>query len=203
MNYTKFIAIAVFSLSFSLLAATETLSDSVSVSRPRLGIQAGPTFSNVNGPSDVSTSNRTGIAVGLALDVPMTNYVSLQPELMYERRGVELGSVSSARFVANYDSLQIPLFLKVKFAPDSSPFLIGGPRLTINLNKSVEVQIPAGSTSVGFDARTYELGVAVGGGVDIGPIFATIRYHLGLTDLDENSTDWKSRGLDILAGVRI
>lgn len=170
--------------------------------RPTLGIQAGATFSNASGPSDIQTENRTGLAVGLNLGIPLSSYTSLQPELMFVRRGVELASVNSVRVSADYDSIQVPLLAKLHFDPVFSPFLVFGPVATFNVSSRVNVTTPAGTTTAGFNPKTFELGVTAGGGIDVGPFFASIRYLWGLTDLDDATSDWKSRGLDVLAGVR-
>ncbi len=202
-SYLQITSLLLFSSIFSTNLRGAEISQPVRTQeRPRLGIQGGATFSNVSGPSDINSSNRTGLAVGVNLEIPVGAYTSFQPEVVFVRRGVELGNINSARLVAEYDSLQIPLFAKLSFDPDFSPFLVAGPVVTFNLASRLQASSPAGTSEISFNPKTYELGVALGGGLDVGPFFANIRYLWGLTDLDDATSDWKSRGLDILAGVR-
>jgi hypothetical protein len=55
---------------------------------------------------------------------------------------------------------------------------------------------------VGLNPRTIELGASIGAGVDIGPVFIAANYLIGLTELDENSAQYHSRGVQLMGGVQ-
>ena len=203
MNYSKFLlGILLFALTTNAGAATQTSEESIFRTRPKIGIQAGATFSNVSGPSDISTSNRKGFAAGVNFEIPISYFFSIQPEALYLRRGVELGRLFETKIVAKYDSLQFPLLAKFKVDQSVSPFLVIGPVMTLNVSKSYEVDSPNGYSSVKFSPRTWEMDGLIGAGVDLGPLFASLHFVWGLTDLDEGSSDWRTRQLDLLAGFR-
>jgi len=187
----------------SVFAAESSLSDSSDATPPRLGVQAGMTFSSVSAPSDVTPSNRTGLAAGLALEVPLMTGFSLQPEALFVQRGADLMRAGSASVKIAYNSLEFPLLAKLKIGEAIAPFLVAGPVGIFNFSSSVEAS--DGSTSVGwaYSPKTFDLGFAIGAGIDIGPLFTTIRYTAGISDLDTNSVSYQSRGVHLLGGVRI
>lgn len=168
----------------------------------KLGLEVGMTFSNVSGPSDVTPSNRTGLAAGLSFEFPIAPIFAMQLEALFVQRGVDLARAGSSTLTASYNSLEFPLLAKLKLPGDVSPFLVAGPVAYFNLSKSLTLSTPPGTTAITFSPKTFDFGVALGGGVDFGPIFATLRYTFGITNLDENSSDFKSRGVHLLAGLR-
>ncbi len=194
---------AVVSMSFAPLAfgATST-TESFERQPVRIGVEAGMTFSNVSAPKDVTPSNRQGLAVGVNVEVPVEEYLSLQPELLFVQRGANLAKVGSLSVDAKYNSLELPLLAKVRLNGPVSPFLVGGPVAIWNISRSVVASTPSGATGIGFNPKSFDFGAAVGGGLDVGPFTAQVRYTFGLTNLDENSADWKSRGVHVLAGLR-
>jgi hypothetical protein len=196
----KWILLAALSLSPLALAATST--DTFGDERTRVGIEAGMTFSTVRAPSDVTPSNRTGLAAGVNVEIPVTAYFSIQPEALFVQRGADLATVGNTRFTASYNSLEFPVLAKLKIPGSVSPFLAAGPVGIWNISRSVEAAGPGGGAALAFNPRTFDFGVGLAAGLDIGPFFATVRYTVGITDLDENSADWRSRGVHALAGLR-
>lgn len=193
----------------ALLAAIATTGFSMSsfetraVNAPKLGFQAGMTFNNISAPSDVSVNNKAGLAAGINLELPVTDYFSIQPELLFVQRKAEFARTGSTTISVKYESLEIPVFAKLTLNHVVSPYLIAGPVAYFNISKGVEAAGPAGTSSINFSQKTFDFGVAFGGGVDVGPLFVNARYTLGVTSIDENSADYKSRGIHVLAGLRI
>lgn len=152
------------------------------------------TFSSVAAPRDVSPSNRTGLAAGVNIEVPVAPFFSIQPEALFVQRGANLATVGNLKFAVKYNSLEFPLFAKLKVA---------GPVAIFNLSKDVEAISPSGTTGIGFKPKTFDFDLAVGGGIDLGAMFATLRYSVGVSSLDQDSSEWKSRGVHLLAGLRL
>ncbi len=193
-------AALVMGLSRYSLGATS--SETFETQPVRMGFQAGMTFSNVSGPADITTSNRSGLAAGVNIEIPLGAYIALQPELLFVQRGAKLAKVGNVSVDAKYNSLELPLLAKLRFNGPVSPFLVAGPVAIWNMSNSLEASGPGGTEGIAFKPRTLDFGAALGAGLDVGPVFATVRYTVGITDLDENSADWKSRGWHVLAGLR-
>jgi hypothetical protein len=198
----KILAIG-FALGTAVGTAAE-ISDSVETPRPRLGVQVGAAFSNVSTPNDINSSNRTGFAAGARMAFPLSPYLSLQPEATFVQRGATFAEAGGYSVTAKYNTLQVPVLLKATLPTQPvSPYLTAGPVAFFNLSSSVDANTPGGSVaSVGLNPRTIELGASIGAGVDIGPVFIAANYLIGLTELDENSAQYHSRGVQLMGGVQ-
>lgn len=168
----------------------------------RVGVQAGMTFNDVDSPSGLKPSNRTGIAAGLNIEASLSPMFAIQPELMYVQRGFTVVDAGNVQVTAKYDSIEVPVLAKLTFGSEITPHLLAGPVAIFNVNKSLVVDTPGGTTTLGFNPRTFDFAVAAGAGVDIGPFFAHARYLLGIIDINENTAQYRSRGIQLLAGLR-
>jgi hypothetical protein len=192
-----------FTATVGIFAATTTVTTEDTVSRSRLGVEAGMIWSDVSTPSQVSASNRTGLAAGLNVEVPINATASFQPGIVFVQRGAELASAGNARLVTKMNSLEFPLLFKAKINQEMSPYIVAGPVFTWNIDSKLEAQTPGGSTAIGYDPEAWELGATAGIGADIGPVTVGARYLWGLTSADKNSSDYKAKGLYALLGIRI
>jgi opacity protein-like surface antigen len=188
----------------SIFSNAAELSDTYESKRPRLGIQAGATFSDVSSPADINSENRSGLAVGVRMEVPLTPYFAVQPEALFVQRGVTLVSAGNTRLTSKFNTIEVPILLKAKLPSQISPYLTAGPVAFFNISQSTELTSPIGGGSASFEPRTFELGVSLGAGVDVGPVFLAANYLIGLTDLDDAGAggSYQSRGVQVLGGVQ-
>lgn len=202
MSFMK--TVAVVATSFGLTAGAATTTTSIeSGRRIQVGVQAGMLVNQLQGPEDLRISNRSGLAAGIVVDVPLNEMFAVRTEALYQRRSSTLAQAGGAELVTNSDSIYVPVMLRWSpIQATVSPFLMAGPTLTFNVNNSVEGGNRQAAAAVGYDPRTFEFGAAVGGGVDVGPVFAAARYTLGITDVSQNNADFASRGFQFLAGLR-
>ncbi len=202
-NFSHKILAIGFALGTAVGTAAE-ISDSVETPRPRLGVQVGAAFSNVSGPNELNTSNRTGFAAGARVAVPLSPYLSLQPEATFVQRGATFAQAGGYSITAKYNTLQVPVLLKATLPVQPvSPYLTAGPVAFFNLSSSVDANTPGGTAaSAGFNPKTVEFGASIGAGIDIGPVFVAANYLIGLTELDEDSAQYHSRGVQLLGGVQ-
>lgn len=167
-----------------------------------LGLEVGPDFGNASGVSQVGSSTRTGYAAGVSTDIGINTILSIQPELLFVQEGTEASDANNVRIRTSFQSLRLPLMLKARLGEwKFAPYVFGGPMATYHLGSSVETV--NANTSSNVRLKSWDFGVAGGVGVDVGPFFANARYDLGLTDLDENGAGLQSRGILVLAGLRI
>lgn len=195
--------IGIFALGIASLAGAASISETAD-SRPlHVGFQAGMSFSNLNTPQDLRPSNRSGIAAGVNFELPVTAFFSVQPEAMFVQKGADILSAGNVSFAAKYNSIEVPVLAKFKLPGEVTPFLLVGPVAVFNLSSTVETSAPGGGAALGFNPRTFDVAGVIGAGVEVGPIFASARYSVGLTELNQNAAQWKSRGFYLLAGLRI
>ena len=185
--------------SLVLLALTSLTSTHVFALGLGLGLQGGVNFANVSAPTNISTSSVTGLMIGMNVEMRLTDDIAIQPELMYVQRGIKYTDISGAAVTAHYDALEIPVLLKIKFLEGVRPYVFAGPVAIVNISRGISVG--SGSTTVSFNPRSTDFAFDFGAGVEFGFVFVNLRYSLGISDLNENSASWHSRGIQLLAGV--
>ncbi len=164
-----------------------------------LGVQGGVNFSSVSSPANITTSSDAGLMAGVNVELRITDDISIQPELMYVQRSVGFTDTNGTSATAHFDCLELPVLLKIKFLQGVRPYVFGGPVGIINVSRSVNAS--GATTSVALSPNTGDFAIDMGAGVEFGPIFANLRYSLGLANIDQNSASWYSRGVQLLAGI--
>ncbi|MEO8885921.1 MAG: porin family protein [Mucilaginibacter sp.] len=150
------------------------------------GIKGGVNFSKVNA-DNLNSSTVSGYQAGLFARFGGALYV--QPELYVSSTG---GKFQSTDGLYNGDvkftNLNVPLLLGTKIGSNSLNFrLMVGPVYSYTMSKSQNFS--ANFVSAYQDFGKYNnstLGFQAGGGVDVGPITADLRYEGGLTDVNKN-----------------
>jgi hypothetical protein len=168
-------AALLFTISVSAIAQSSTF-----------GIKGGVNFSKVDA-DNLNSSTVSGYQAGLFARFGSGLY--LQPELYVSSTG---GKFQSPNGLYNGDvkftNLNVPLLLGTKIGSNSLNFrLMVGPVYTYTINKSENFS--ANFVTAYKDFGQYNnstLGFQAGGGVDIGPITADLRYEGGLSDINKN-----------------
>lgn len=196
------------------LASRESGRDST-----RFLVRVGATFADLRGELTFEDRPATfetdfGFAIGVGLELSVSDAVSVQPEAMIVRRftqvAVEGGDGSeSSSLSAHY--LTLPVYLK--WYPGgrrgSRGNLTVGAVPAILLTASREVRSEGGIGEVPIDASVadFEWGLGFGGGFEFSELFANftvdVRYVHGLKDMNEtrgtDSARWRT--LEMVIGV--
>jgi len=170
-------------------------------------------------------SSMTAFLVGGFANIQFNETFSLQPELLYIRKGgqqdLEINTTILGFFPADLsgtlkwklDYIQIPVLLKVSIPTEGSfnPVFFAGPALSFAVSSNLGMEISG--VSEDFDIGTFvkgvDFGLVFGAGldIDVSPsnfIVIDARYELGLTDwTDEPLLDLfsvKNGGLQFMAG---
>lgn len=188
-----FVATVVMGLALPVLALDN---------RPALSFEGGMTFGNVATPADVSSATRTGYLVGAGLEVPITSFLSLRPELIYAQRGSFLTKGNTVEVSILSHQLEVPVYLKAAFGDKVRPYVFAGPSFLLNL--SSDLQAAKGQLAdLNFKSNRFDFAGTVGVGVELGSVFIAGRYSVGLVSVNQNQASWKSRGVQALLGVNI
>jgi hypothetical protein len=195
----------------------------------RLAFTGGVNFANARTEGfSLSTSNRTGLMVGGFLEVPISDIVFIQPEILYIQKGLKIGPVvitgndptplGTTDLVYSFDYIEIPILLKTRFGgTEIKPFLFAGPNIGFNLSANkqvvgVDVQSQGMiiTENVKDQTESIDFAIDLGGGAEYQmmsklALFVDARYSMGLTNISKNtqssSTAIKSTGIQFLLGV--
>ena len=168
------------------------------------GVKAGYNYSTFSGEtSSISTiEGLSGFYIGGLVDLPISDVLSTQPELIFSRQGVALRqeikgfgfNVSINNADIRLDYLNIPVMAKVNLGP---LFLQGGVQFGFLVSKPKVNRLPNTSLFTLLDKDSYnsfDFGVGVGLGFNFNRrFFAEARYTHSLTNVfDPNDNLFKT-----------
>ena len=153
-------------------------------------------LTSAEGKNQLTTSIITP-AVGVIVELGITNYVQIDFEPMYlQKGGTQMATSSSPDATLKMSVFEIPALVKVGFGNTVHPYLKAGPTLGFILNS--EAKMEYGGAVAGQELKTYkadyddvlgnvDLGLTAGAGVSVkvkkASLFVEGRYSMGLTDL--------------------
>ncbi len=159
----------------------------------KFGFKGGLNFSNINdlkaAGQDLDPDGRTGYHIGAVLQLSLMETFALQPEILYSAQGADDLDV---------DYINIPILAKLKFAGIAS--IEAGPQFGFVINDEIEDVL--GSIQADAESESFDLGLAVGAGVELGGFFGQVRYNLGFTDVT-SAGDGKNSTFQVSVGYYI
>jgi len=185
----------------------------------RIGLLGGVNFSNVSAAEgDIDYSDQieslTGFHLGITVEIPFNDYLSLEPALMIQTKGAEFNEiiideeVRQRIYLLNTDipvnlRVRIPLGLVKPYA-EAGPYIgwgvFGVNWFTVDGEDDAE-EVTWGGEDGQFKRLDY--GLNFGGGLEIGRFVLGASYWLGLANISnfENSTV-KNRVVRVSIGVK-
>jgi len=155
----------------------------------KFGFKGGVNFANVSDFNGQNADGRTGFHLGAVAQFSVAETFAIQPELLYSAQGVK---------DINLDYINIPVLAKMKFAGVAS--IEAGPQFGFIVKDDIKEL----SSSIQSDtkAQSFDLGLAIGGGVEFASFFAQARYNLGLTKVVDGG-DGKNSTFQLSVGYYI
>lgn len=149
------------------------------------GVKAGINFADLHTKNSDESKMLVGFNIGGFAKLPLYKMIAIQPEIYYTTKGSEVTynnivAQGTARFTLNY--IEIPLLLIVNLNENFNVY--AGPYASALIsgrvkNKSNTVLFDYEHNIKREDYSDYDLGIIVGGGVDIGRIGIGGRYCYG------------------------
>ena len=171
------------SLVLTIMGFTNSNAQSSNVTK--FGVKGGVNFSNLYTDNADDENVLTGFNIGLYAKVPVTNSISVQPEIYYTGKGAEVVynnafASGTAKFKLNYIEVPVMLVANVtkNFNVQVGPYagyLISGKTTnesgTYNFQDNIDTD----------DFNKIDAGVAAGLGIDLETVSFGVRYNYGLT----------------------
>ncbi|MDO7172256.1 porin family protein [Mariniflexile sp. AS56] len=184
----------------------------------QIGVKGGLNFSNLY-TDDVDDNNvLTSFNAGLYANIPITEFIALQPELLYSRKGAELVydnafASGTAKFKLNY--IEVPVLLKVNVAKNIN--IQAGPYFAYLIDAQTTNESDSGSFDFednydNDDFNKFDAGLAAGVGFDFDGMGIGLRYNYGLTTVGKERTaggqtytipDGKNSNLSLYLAVKL
>ena len=177
----------------------------------QFGVKVGLNLANVStdpDPEGFSFDAVTKFGVGGIMLYPLSEVLDLQVEAMYLLKGTKaefdfFGTVSELELNLAY--LSVPVMVRYNLgSEDTSPYIVVGPEFGFLL--SAKLKVDDEEEDVKDEMKSIDLGFNVGAGVsmDMGtmPVFAEVRYSLGLSDIEDNdNSTTKTTGIQLFVGM--
>jgi hypothetical protein len=166
----------------------------------KFGVKGGVNFSNLYTENVDDNNVLTGFNVGFFANLPLSDNISLQPEISYSGKGAELvysnALVSgTAQFKLNY--IEVPLLLVVNVTKNFNIHV--GPYAAYMVSAKTTNKSDSGSYNFEDNIDTndfnrFDAGLAGGVGIDLAAISFGVRYNYGLAKIgkEDSSTSFSS-----------
>lgn len=175
------------SAAFLLVFGLSTTSNAqVSDTSPQFGVKGGVNFSNIYNEEVDDNNVLTSFNAGVFAEFPVSEFISIQPELLYSRKGAELvydNIVSgTAKFKLNY--IEAPVLLKFNLGENFN--IHAGPYFAYLIDAKVTNESDSGNFDFeenydNDDFNKFDVGLAAGVGVNFEGFGVGVRYNYGLS----------------------
>jgi hypothetical protein len=171
-----------------------TIKSQAQTSTPEFGIKGGINFSNMY-TDDVDDENvLTSFNAGVYSNFPVTSFISIQPELLYSRKGSELVynnafATGTAKFRLDY--VELPVLLKLNLTKNLN--VHAGPYFAYLVNAKVTNETQNGTFDFENnydtnDFQKFDTGISAGIGLDFDATHIGLRYNYGFTPVGKERT---------------
>ena len=159
------------------------------------GIKVGLNMSNptITALPGLSPSSKTDYTFGAYMIFDITDQFSIQPEILYSRKGFDLKTAGTVVSSINAAYIDIPVNFHYKMTEQFGVY--AGPFLGLIVDKS-----ETGATGVADDLGTVDYGLAAGLSADINQFNVDIRWSTGLIDINRSVPEIKSSVISFLVG---
>ena len=178
----------------------------------QFGVKAGLNLANISFDPEIeglSFDAATKFGVGGIILYPLSEVLDLQVEAMYLLKGSKSKIEGfDDDFEFNLAYLSVPVMGRYNLGSgDTSPYIAVGPEFGFLL--SAKSKFGDEEEDLKDTTKSIDLGLNIGAGVsmDMGtmPVFAEVRYSLGLSDInddpDDPDTSIKTTGIQLFVGM--
>ena len=157
----------------------------------QIGIKAGINFSYISGDTDLVTnrSSKVGFQGGLMYKIAVKDdWLSVQPELIYIRKG-GIFHIDQLKFDVRLDYVELPVLGVINFLGGNLNVHLG-PQFSFLTKVEYAVVDESGMGSDFKDSdlsnyNTFDLGMAMGLGVELEIVMIELRYSIGFLAVEK------------------
>ncbi|OIV41355.1 porin family protein [Flavobacterium johnsoniae] len=157
------------------------------------GVKGGFNMSNLRDSGDDIDDDKTlyGFNAGVYATLPISDFVAIQPEVLFTTKGAELEYNSafasgSAKFKLNY--IEVPLLVRVNVTKNFNIHAGGYASYLVSSKVKGVGDFEFEEEIDRDDLNKFDAGIAMGVGVDFSPLSIGLRYNYGLTTVGKERT---------------
>jgi hypothetical protein len=175
------------------------------------GIKGGVNMSNLYTEDADDENVLFGFNAGVYATLPVSDFVAIQPELLFTTRGSELeynnplgGDNQINKFKLNY--IELPLLVRVNVTKNFNIHAGGYASYLVNSKVTGEGPVDFENEFDTDDFNKFDAGLAAGVGLDFNPISVGVRYNYGLTTIvkdGDDDSDVKNSNLSLYISYKL
>jgi hypothetical protein len=216
------ILLIIFNISFAQISKDNKY-DNKHISQKYFGIKGGVNFAIIHGQDYIIDPEfKTSFIVGLFFEIPLSNQLIIQPELLFSMKGWkkkftfesydENGNyieTINTEYSRNLNYLEIPILGKITLNEINNirPNIYFGPCFGFNVSATHTEKIVGGGTNIFSvsmeEMNILEVGLNQGIMLDLNNKFIIdCRYSISLTEIDKGGSGAKNTVLSIIIGYK-
>ncbi|CAD0006377.1 porin family protein [Flavobacterium salmonis] len=188
--------------SFGMLQAQENVTT-------EFGIKGGLNMSNLYTDDADDENVLFGFNAGVYATLPVSDFVAIQPELLFTTRGSKLEYNNAliegnAKFKLNY--IEVPLLVRVNLTKNFNIHAGGYASYLVSSKVTGEGSFNFEEEFDTDNFNKFDAGIAAGVGLDFSPISIGVRYNYGLTTIvkdGDDSSDLKNSNLSLYLSYKL
>lgn len=201
----KIKSLAAFAILGLTLTSAQAQTDSSTGAH--FGIKGGVNFSNIYTDEVDDNNVLTSFNAGLYANFPVGDILSIQPEVLYSRKGAKLTSdvFGETEFRLNY--IEVPVLAKVNITENLN--VHAGPYFAYLVDSKVKNDdLGVDETFNNDDFNKFDVGIAAGIGLDFNSIGIGARYNYGFSAIDkeiegETRFDGKNSNISLYVSLKL
>jgi len=173
---------------------------------------AGQVIDQISGVESVDVSAKVGLTGGGFVQFAFNDQFSLQPEMQFVMKGVNLDLANNAGTAsAKVNYLEFPVFLRFNRRLNDTlrGFVMAGPAFSVKVGTGGTLDGISGTSDFDIDPAigSRDFGLAFAGGLEWQKFLIEVRYVLGLTDIATDiyfhEDELTNRSFSIMVGLRL
>jgi hypothetical protein len=155
------------------------------------GVKGGLNMSNLY-QNDADDENVLyGFNAGVYATLPVSDFIAIQPELLYTTKGAELQydnafASGNSKFRLNY--IELPILVRVNITKNFNVQAGGYASYLVDSKVTGDGDINFEQNIDPDDLNKFDAGLSAGVGVDFSPVSIGLRYNYGLTTIGKERT---------------
>lgn len=173
------------------------------------GVKGGFNMSNLYTDDADDENILYGFNAGVYATLPVSDFVAIQPELLFTTRGSELeynNALAQGNVKLKLNYIELPLLVRVNITKNFNIHAGGYASYMVSAKSTGDGDFEFENQYNTDDFNKFDAGLAGGIGVDFSPLSVGLRYNYGLTTIEkdgDDSSDLKNSNLSLYLSYKL
>jgi len=173
------------------------------------GVKGGLNMSNLYTDDADDENVLFGFNAGVYATLPVSDFVAIQPELLFTTRGSKLeynNALAQGNVKLKLNYIELPLLVRVNITKNFNIHAGGYASYMVSAKSTGDGDFEFENQYDTGDFNKFDAGLAGGIGVDFSPLSVGLRYNYGLTTIvkdGDDSSDLKNSNLSLYLSYKL